>query len=161
MQSQDPLAQLAPLRLPADPHWWPPAPGWWVLAILFLVAVLSGLYLLLRRHRRRRYRRTAVAQLENCYQSIAANEHLPYLNECNRLLKIVALRSFPQRDVAALSGQAWLDFLQQTNPKPDQQAFSKSLNTQLYAKNSAVKPAEIEHLHRSAKQWILRHRAAS
>ncbi|HAU18090.1 MAG TPA: DUF4381 domain-containing protein, partial [Marinobacter adhaerens] len=42
MNPQDPLSQLRDIHLPETGGLWPPAPGWWVLAIL-LIAVLAAL----------------------------------------------------------------------------------------------------------------------
>ena len=41
MDSEELLAQLADIRLPGEISWWPPAPGWWILAALVL---FSGVF---------------------------------------------------------------------------------------------------------------------
>ncbi|MEC7549612.1 MAG: DUF4381 domain-containing protein, partial [Pseudomonadota bacterium] len=38
MDSEELLAQLADIHLPAEISFWPPAFGWWILALLLLVA---------------------------------------------------------------------------------------------------------------------------
>jgi len=157
---QDPLAQLAPLRAPADPHWWPPAPGWWLLAAVMLLALTWALWSLLRRHRQRRYRRVAAERLNACRKAVDSDPSLHYASECNRILKTVALRSFPRRDVAALSGTAWLAFLHDTSPGVDTAPFDASLTAKLYTAQAPSEPADIDTLHQSAQLWIAKHRAA-
>jgi len=46
------LEQLRDIHLPQAVHWWPPAPGWWILALVSL-ALITWLY----RSGRARYRR--------------------------------------------------------------------------------------------------------
>ena len=35
----DPLDALKDIYLPVEPHWWPPAPGWWITAALILAVL--------------------------------------------------------------------------------------------------------------------------
>lgn len=119
MNGQDPLARLHPLRVPAEPGWWPPAPGWWWLAAALLALLLASLVLALRRWRRNRYRRLALAALDR--EIDAWREHGDtgqLLAGVNAILKSASLRAFPRQDVAALSGEPWVTFLQAQCPKP-------------------------------------------
>ncbi len=43
--------KLRDIHLPSPPSWWPPAPGWWVLAALVLLGLVIGVWIW-RRHRR-------------------------------------------------------------------------------------------------------------
>ena len=63
MNPQDPLAALHPLREPLPIGWWPPAPGWWLLAGLALAALLLLAWHALRRYRANAYRRQALFRL--------------------------------------------------------------------------------------------------
>ncbi|MEJ2347295.1 MAG: DUF4381 domain-containing protein [Gammaproteobacteria bacterium] len=100
------LSQLRDIHLPAPVSWWPPAPGWWgVLALLLLVGALA--YVVYIRRRRNRWRRTALSELDGLRD--AAPEQM--LRGLSVLLRRVAVSRFPRRDVAALTGEAWLAFL--------------------------------------------------
>lgn len=50
---------LRDIHLPPEPSWWPPAPGWRVLAALLLVLLLAAIWLW-RRHRRALHQREYV-----------------------------------------------------------------------------------------------------
>lgn len=100
------LSQLRDIHLPAPVSWWPPAPGWWgVLALLLLLGALA--YVFYSRRRRNRWRRSALSELEGLRD--AAPEQM--LRGLSVLLRRVAISRFPRRDVAALTGEAWLVFL--------------------------------------------------
>lgn len=101
----DPLAALHPLHPPAPVSWWPPAPGWWLLTALLLVLLGTGWWL----HRRGALRRSALAELRILERT--ASDDTRVAAGVNNLLRRVALARFPRRQVAALSGEAWLQFL--------------------------------------------------
>ena len=61
----DPLIGLQDLALPAPPSWLPPqGPGWWLLGLLLLAALVWGAWRFRQWRRRNRYRREALEQLE-------------------------------------------------------------------------------------------------
>ncbi|MEM7564901.1 MAG: DUF4381 domain-containing protein, partial [Pseudomonadota bacterium] len=53
---------LRDIHLPSESLWWPPAPGWWVLAFLILVVAVM-LPRIMRWWRRKPLRRTSLQQL--------------------------------------------------------------------------------------------------
>ena len=64
MNPQDPLAALHPLRQPELIGWWPPAPGWWLVACLLIIVIGLLVYLLCKYRAKNAYRRRALAQLQ-------------------------------------------------------------------------------------------------
>ena len=66
MQS-NPLDQLKPNHLPDPVSWWPPAPGWWMLAALTLAALALIIWLIVKYIRKTRYRRVANKQAKSLY----------------------------------------------------------------------------------------------
>ena len=156
MNPQDPLAALHPLREPPPIGWWPPAPGWWALAALCLLALLLMAYVLLRRYRANAYRRKALARLEELYLQQQSQPDQPQFQaQLNALLKAVALAAYPRRDVAAISGRQWLEFLNAGLGEADR--FPAEFVSGAYSREPA--PIADERLHRSARQWIKRHRS--
>jgi hypothetical protein len=159
---QDPLAALHPLREPGAIGWWPPAPGWWLLALTAIGAFAFITLWLVRRHRARAYRREALAQLAALHARLGRDaDRARFATDTNALLKAVALRAYPQRDLAARHGQAWVDFLnsQVRGANGSGQRFDPSLADQLYS--PAAAEIDTEALQRAARDWITHHRAAA
>ena len=86
----DPLAQLRDIHLPAPIDSWPPAIGWWILGALALIGMFYGMYFIYRIWQKNAYRREALVKLEHI-KSQFSDDKTGYLNECNQLLKRVAL----------------------------------------------------------------------
>ncbi|WP_207884347.1 DUF4381 domain-containing protein [Pseudomonas sp. 30_B] len=123
----NPLDQLQPLIAPAPVAWWPPAPGWWVVAALIPIA-LWGLWLT-RQHWQPRRKPTEVAEAPLDPLRQAALEELarlprpydrapagPWLQAINGLLKRVSRARWPDSHSHTLSGRAWLAFLDNRCP---------------------------------------------
>lgn len=106
------LAELRDIHgAPAAPFW-PPAPGWWALAALVLALLGWAAILLARRWRARRRRQALLRQLAALRERHdPGREPRAWLATVNRLLKVTALRVFPERDPGTLTGADWVDFL--------------------------------------------------
>ncbi len=105
------MIAFEPLQAPAPTGWWPPAPGWWALAVLILAALGYSLIALYRRWRRRRYRRELERELARIWAHWAPDRNpaaIPaYLTDCCALLRRTWLliepahASLPARDLLA------------------------------------------------------------
>jgi hypothetical protein len=105
MNDMDPLAALRPLHAPPAISWWPPAPGWWLLLAFLLLATLLGIWW----WRSNAPKRAALRELKSM-QSLV-QDPVQQAAAVNRLLKRYALLCWPRHETAALSGEAWLAFL--------------------------------------------------
>jgi hypothetical protein len=153
----DPLAQLRDIHLPAPVDWWPPAPGWWLLGILLLTLLGAALAWALRRHRRRRYRRIALREVDALYARWQQHRDARvFLQELNQLLKQAALSAFPAARVAALNGAQWLTFLDSTLPRPQFDRAATRVLADVYRAEPA--PLQPDELRRAAQFWLRRHR---
>lgn len=107
------LEQLRDIHLPAQPALWPPAPGWWLLALLGLAA-LAWLAWRLRARRRRllpvRHAGRLYAKLHARWRAGALSRH-EYLDACNELLKRVLIHGLGRDQARRASGQRWLELL--------------------------------------------------
>ncbi|HDZ09040.1 DUF4381 domain-containing protein [Pseudohongiella sp.] len=122
MDFADALSDMADIHLPAEPGFWPLAPGWWVLAALLLALLVYGAYRLQQRLQLHRRYRSALRELDKCLATLQANagtdgpdmeQRLVYVNEVNSVLRRVALSHFEHNRVAGLSGQDWVAFIKQ------------------------------------------------
>lgn len=117
MNDMDPLANLRDVHLPEAVSAWPPAPGWWVVAALLITALGALALLAWRRHQQRGYLRDALVQIQALplHKSLSPAEQL---RRANDILKRCAITAYPQCDVAPLSGESWLAFLNQYSDSP-------------------------------------------
>jgi hypothetical protein len=151
------LSQLRDIHLPPEVSWWPPAPGWWLLAGVLLAAVGLG-WFLWRRHRRNGWRRAALRELTSLSDASGALAHAR-LCSLSVLLRRVALHRFPREKVAALHGAAWLHLLQ-TAPgggltlNGDQQRWLAAGPYQAQGGSDAIDDAQLSALLQACAQWI-------
>jgi hypothetical protein len=108
----DLLSQLRDIHTAPPVPWWPPAPGWWVLAFLLMVLLVWVGSRLLAHYRILKRRKQMLAWVDHLNETIDPNrEPQAYLATINRIFKLVALRAFPGSHCAALNGQEWVGFL--------------------------------------------------
>jgi hypothetical protein len=143
--------------------WWPPAPGWFMLAAAFLTGVIAGLWRWLMWWRSNAYRRVALAQLAHLEVQLQdAGQREASLRILPELVKRTALAVWPRQTVASLSDEAWLVWLDETW---QEQLFSagpgRLLPLLAYAdasRLSALTAEEIGALVSLIRNWIRLHR---
>ncbi|MEO8937240.1 MAG: DUF4381 domain-containing protein [Burkholderiaceae bacterium] len=106
-----PALQLRDIHLPAAPAFWPPAPGWWVVAALLVLLIGGAAFFGWRRHRVRARERRGMRTLVALEAGFRADRTPERLASISALLRQIALARFPRRQVASLTGSAWLRFL--------------------------------------------------
>ncbi len=120
--SSDPLAALRDIHLPEPISWWPPAPGWWLLAVALVVLILL-IWLGYRHYQRGAIKRAALDELSQI-ASHYREQPQPLLQQLSQLLRRVALVTQPRNSVAGLSEESWLAFLDQFT---DQHPFTQGI----------------------------------
>lgn len=103
-----------PLR---DPHlpepisWWPPATGWWVLIMLFILMLVISIWLLTR-NRGKKFKYDALKALDRLEAAFhaGADKHKTVAS-ISILVRRISLSLYPREKVASLTGERWLAFL--------------------------------------------------
>lgn len=151
------LSQLRDIHLPAPISWWPPAPGWWLLAVL-VVAILFGLHALYRRRQRNNWCRSALTELTRLRQQYQSQPSSPQIivSELSVLLRRVAISCFPREEVAMLSGDKWLAFLDLSmgNGTSFQSDQGRLLTVAPYVSDATIAPAALLALFTLCEKWI-------
>lgn len=111
-------ARLIDIREFDPVGWWPPAPGWW-LSALGLALLLVLLLILIRRLAHyppgswQKEADQALRQLRRGHQQLPVKDIASRLSE---LLRRIAMARFGRQRQASLSGEAWLRWLQHSDP---------------------------------------------
>jgi hypothetical protein len=160
MGQMDPLAELRNIHLPDPVSSYPTAPGWWLLATLILVCTYLLIRWLIRYWRSNRYRRVGISQLNEIFKQFEANEDAKqYLASFSELLKRLALTIYPREQVASLTGEEWVAFLDRSAKS---KAFSMGAGQVLmYSTYEREASFDVQELHQLGLNWIRKHRSGS
>jgi hypothetical protein len=157
MEAEDPLSELADIHLPDAVNFWPPAPGWWVLAALVVLALVLLYRQQLARVFLRRRLGSALRELDNAYRAFQSAPEknaagLQLLQSFNAVLKRVALLHHTDPELPRLSGRPWLRFLDaQMNSADFSAGAGQVLADGIYR---PVFDADVDALLALCKRWI-------
>ena len=157
MDSEELLAQLADIHLPAEVSFWPPAIGWWILALLLLIAGSFATKKLYEKVEQRKACQYALAELEGCLkrldESTDQEKLLRYVNDVNTVLRRVALVKFPESNPGSLIGETWIAFIRRTGKSSQlDEQLSAALSHGRFRKQVEV---DSQALNQMAHSWIL------
>lgn len=156
------LEKLHEIILPAPVSWMPQTPGWVVIFGLVLLGAGCWVFRLIRRFQKNRYRRSALAELAIIEGELQQpDRRAEALAEIPVLLKWTALAAFPRSEVAALTGEQWLAFLDRTLGGKDFTVGEGRLLSELAyapaAKTARFSDESIRNLLQLIRRWIKRH----
>ncbi|MDE0841245.1 MAG: DUF4381 domain-containing protein [Porticoccaceae bacterium] len=159
MNNEDPLSELRDIHLPDAISMWPPAPGWFLIIALAIIALLWLVRKLSHRHRSRLYRRQALQQLQ-----LIIDQDIPswQLQQLFTLLRQTAHSIYEAADTSSLGVDDFINFLQSTSHSHLFDCDRKSLKMALYASTDEEKIGDYQQLcsviARDTRHWILQHR---
>ncbi|MYI90061.1 MAG: DUF4381 domain-containing protein [Gammaproteobacteria bacterium] len=142
----NPLSDLRDVIYPVDPGFWPPAIGWWILLVLVILCLIGVVYLF-----RSIYVRMAETSFVKEVDALAQLQPRKAVVELSILMRRIAITRFPRDSVAGLSGEDWLQFLDQSG-NTDQ--FTAGPGRVLVsAPYSDLTPENLDPLFRICRDW--------
>lgn len=145
---------LRDIHLPDPVSWWPLAPGWWILLLLLITVISLLVYLVKRRDAKQRSPFSlAVKALSEIEKKHSNNENPQVLiRDVSRFFRQLAVNIKPRSEVAAMTGNEWLTFLDgDMDKKPFTKGPGKVLIDAPYQKQAFVDKDELLNL---CHQWI-------
>jgi hypothetical protein len=110
---------LRDLHLPEPIGWWPLAPGWWVILVIVATALGYVLWRLYRRWQFNAPRRFALRELARYEAEFLEHRDAVTLGkQLSELLRRGMLAYARRDEVAGLTGEAWLAWLDRGMPVP-------------------------------------------
>ena len=157
------LQNLHDIVMPSPVPWWPPAPGWVAVFACIAAGLVWFSWRAYRQWRTNAYRRAALNELARLKSLVESDEREPALRELPELVKRTAMSVWPRETVAALTGEGWLQFLDQA---ANTDAFTKGEGRLLldlsYAgpqKLDVMLDEQVHSLMQIVEKWIQEHRA--
>lgn len=110
---------LRDLHLPEPVSWWPLAPGWWLLLALAVTGLAYLAYRWRRAWTRNTARRRALRAVDACVAQYERHGNAVRLGaELSELLRRAMLAYAPRGEVAGLTGEDWLAWLDRGLERP-------------------------------------------
>ena len=152
MTSDELLQKLKDIQPPAEPAWWLLGPAWQWLALA--VAVLFGAgWLLWRRRRDQQLARLARRELQQIAGAYRLDRDTRRLAQgLSRWLKQVAMLAFPERQLQAMNGETWLEFLDlDFADRPFSRGCGRVFGAEVYRRDIAVDAGRLLNL---SERWL-------
>ena len=151
------LGDFVEVIAPADVSWLPQTTAWWWLGAALLGLAGHRLWKRWRHWYLNRYRREANNRLQQLEASANSGT---LVQDINRLLKLTALAAFSREQVAKLSGEDWVDFLNRRCPGAPFTAEQGRLLALSTYRVEAIDTPAARQLLAASRSWISQHENA-
>ena len=156
------LTGIQEITLPESISYFPHTIGWKILLVVIVIVALVLGYNRYRHWQANRYRTFALDRLAEIEREVRVPEtRLRALSDLPVLVKQTALQAFPRDEIAQLSGDRWLEFLDRSgNTRDFSQGEGQLLPQLAYQSSSALtnlSEQRISNLIISIRQWIKNH----
>lgn len=108
---------LRDIHLPEPVSWWPPAPGWWLL-LAGIILIGAAVIILRKIYLGKQLKRDISAELDTIKQQFQTTQNKPRLaKSLSILLRRASISYYPEADIAGLTGDDWLVYLDDSNTR--------------------------------------------
>ena len=143
---------LKDIHLPDSVLWWPPAPGWWMLLLAFIVTIVGWKYLR-RWLKHKSYRALSLSEFKAIRQNLEKQQdYHQILAKVSSLLRRTVMSYQGRRSTASLTGENWIAQLNALTGEP---CFSPEQQDLLI--NGQYRPElefDVDQLFASCERWI-------
>lgn len=146
--------RIRDIQLPPDPSFWPLAPGWWLLLALLFMGLSLLAFNWYRRGALRRAALKELGQLQVLHHSNGDDTALAL--GLSTLLRRLALSRDTRAQVAGLSGEAWLAYLDGRGGTKGFSAGEGRLLLELPYRTDCPGKLEVDALLDLVRSWIYR-----
>ena len=111
--------ELRDIHLPDPISWWPPAPGWWLIAGTILI-IIAAVFLFRLYRKKQALKKQVRAEFEIIRAEFnKAQNSTVLVQSLSILLRRACISFYPRSEVASLTGKAWLQFLDDTGKEKE------------------------------------------
>lgn len=116
---------LRDIHLPEPISWWPVAPGWWLL-LASLIVILVFVFLTKKHYSSKQLNREIKTELEQIKRQFKkSNNKLELAKSLSVLLRRASISLYSEKEVAGLTGDQWLAFLDKTQQEKSSSSTHK------------------------------------
>jgi hypothetical protein len=144
---------IADIHIPNGVSAWPPAIGWWLLALLILLGI-TGMVMGYKKYRKKwGYRNAALTLLAS-----HKDNHIDNTHAVINILKRTAMTAYPEQNIRSLHGDAWITCLnQQTKERLFTGDIAAFLVLAQYQHTDNMHTVDHPTLYKACQRWIKTH----
>lgn len=149
------LAQLKDLSV-SEVSWWPPAPGWWILAFLLVVTCFWVSQYFHRQKRRMRWvvaAESELAQLERQFASQAIDAQTA-VSQLSVLMRRSAIAAMGRQSVARATDEQWIVLIAKIGNGQGLGRHAAETIAQAPFQAQPLPREQVEHLLSASKKWL-------
>ncbi|MDH5387004.1 MAG: DUF4381 domain-containing protein [Gammaproteobacteria bacterium] len=146
---------LRDIHLPDPISWWPPAPGWWLLFGLVLLTV-AAVFLFRYYQKKQALKKQVLAEFEILRELFNKEKNTTVLvQSLSILLRRACISFYPRSEAASLTGESWLQFLDDTcTEKAFQTEHGKLIASAPYLSENTPLDFDAEKLISVCENWL-------